>query len=323
MRNRQSIVGQRSGSAGSSPSDSSTPVRTGRHGPGTGARARRADAACGAVLRARHASHRRRLSARLLPVSAAAPRRTKTSASQALARISRAQSKALRALRFAPPVTHVYDPFTYARAPWEQYLERYAAGPKESVLLGMNPGPFGMAQTGVPFGDVAMVRDFLGITGAVTGPDVVHPARPVLGFGCKRSEVSGTRLWGWIRERFGTAEAFFARGFVLNWCPLIFLEESGKNRTPDALPKHERAPLEAACDAALRASVEVLAPRLVIGVGQFAEKRARLALAGLELAIASIPHPSPASPLANRGWSALADQGLDALGVERSPATAR
>ncbi len=234
---------------------------------------------------------------------------------EALIRISRAQSRALGALSFAAPVTHVHDPFTYARDPWERYLARWAQTPKEIVLLGLNPGPYGMAQTGVPFGDVAMVRDFLGVTGSVGRPRNEHPARPVLGFATTRGEVSGTRLWGWVRDRFGSAEAFFARGFVLNWCPLLFLEASGKNRTPDALPKHEREPLEAICDGALRASVEALRPRLVIGVGQFAAKRARVALQGLDMAIGCIPHPSPASPLANRGWSALADQGLDALGV--------
>jgi single-strand selective monofunctional uracil DNA glycosylase len=237
-----------------------------------------------------------------------------------LVRISRAESRALRGLRFSPPVTHVHDPFTYAREPWERYLARWATAPKELVLLGMNPGPFGMAQTGVPFGDVAMVRDFLGVTGAVERPVDEHPARPVLGFETKRAEVSGTRLWGWIRDRFGTAEAFFARGFVLNWCPLLFLEASGKNRAPDALPRHERAPLEAICDQALRQSIEVLQPRLVVGVGQFAEKRARIALEGLDVDIGCIPHPSPASPQANRGWAALADAGLDALGVGSSPA---
>ena len=34
---------------------------------------------------------------------------------------------------------------------------------KRVVFLGMNPGPFGMAQVGVPFGEVAAVRDWLRI----------------------------------------------------------------------------------------------------------------------------------------------------------------
>src|SRR5205085_6224553 len=92
-------------------------------------------------------------------------------------------------LRFAAPVTNVYNPLIYARAPHELYLRRFGQGQKSVLFLGMNPGPFGMAQTGVPFGDVARVRDFLGIDAAVGRPELEHPARPVTGFACPRSEV--------------------------------------------------------------------------------------------------------------------------------------
>ena len=96
----------------------------------------------------------------------------------------------------------------------------------------MNPGPFGMAQTGIPFGDVTMVRDFLGIDGAVGRPEREHPKRRVEGMACARSEVSGTRLWGWARDEFGTAEHFFGRFFVANYCPLVFMEASARNLDP-------------------------------------------------------------------------------------------
>ena len=215
-----------------------------------------------------------------------------------------------------PSVPFVYDPLVYAREPHEAYLRRWGArAPRELLLLGMNPGPFGMAQTGVPFGDVAMVRDFVGITGRVGKPPHEHPRRPVTGFDCRRSEVSGTRFWGWARSRFGTAEHFFARAFVANWCPLVFMEESGRNRTPDKLPASERAPLFAACDDALVRIVEELRPRLVVGVGRFAEQRARESL-GSEVEIGRILHPSPASPAANANWAGLVDADLRALGFE-------
>jgi single-strand selective monofunctional uracil DNA glycosylase len=225
-------------------------------------------------------------------------------------------------LRFAAPVAHVYDPLVYAWEPHEAYLRRWMSGPREVLLLGMNPGPFGMAQTGVPFGDVAMVRDFLGITGAVGRPPREHPRRPVTGFACPRAEVSGGRLWGFARDRFGTPERFFERFAVANYCPLVFMEESGANRTPDRLPAGEREPLFAACDEALRATVEAARPRLVVGVGGFAEGRARAALAGLSVTVGRIPHPSPASPAANRGWDTLAEGALRALGVDLPPARA-
>ena len=233
----------------------------------------------------------------------------------ALARISRTLTRAVADLRFAAPVTHVYNPLVYARTPHECYLERYGAGQKEIVLLGMNPGPFGMAQTGVPFGDVAMVRGWLGIEARVAAPEIEHPKRPVLGFDCARSEVSGTRLWGWARDLFGTPERFFARFWVHNYCPLVFMAESGRNVTPDKLPATEREALFAACDEALGAVVDTLAPARVVGIGAFAEARAVRALDGRDVTFGRMPHPSPASPLANRGWAPAATAALAAQGI--------
>ena len=234
----------------------------------------------------------------------------------AAVKLSRTLARAVDGLEFGAPVTHVYDPLVYARAPHELYLERHARRGIEALLVGMNPGPFGMAQTGVPFGEVTLVRDWLGIEAPVARPEREHPARPITGFACPRSEVSGARLWGWARARFETPERFFARFFVWNYCPLVFMTESGKNHTPDKLPARERAALYTPCDEALRALTRELAPRLVIGVGAFARERAAEALAGEAVRVGSIPHPSPASPAANRGWAKLAEQALAKLGVD-------
>ena len=228
---------------------------------------------------------------------------------------AQALSAEVSALTFQAPVAWVYNPLAYAWEAHAAYLERYGRERRSVLLLGMNPGPFGMAQTGVPFGDVAMVRDWLGIQTPVAAPPSVHPKRPVLGFQCPRREVSGQRLWGWARARFGTPERFFAQFFVANYCPLIFMTESGRNLTPDALSAAERAPLFAACDQALRATVERLAPEYLVGIGRFAEERARAALDGYDGHIGRILHPSPASPAANRDWAGQAEQGLRRLGV--------
>lgn len=230
-------------------------------------------------------------------------------------RISRALSRAVGPLAFAPPVTHVYNPLAYARRNHEEYLERYARPGVEALLVGMNPGPFGMAQTGVPFGEVSLVRDWMGIEGPVRRPADEHPRRPVEGLACTRSEVSGARLWGWARERFGPAEEFFARFFVWNYCPLAFLESSGRNRTPDKLPAAERGPLFAACDRALGRVVAWLEPRIVVGIGRFATDRARAVL-GDGPPVGTVLHPSPASPRANAGWAEQAERELRELGVE-------
>jgi len=230
-------------------------------------------------------------------------------------RIGRALARDVASLRFAPPVAFVYHPLDYARAAAECYLERWARPGVEVLLVGMNPGPFGMAQTGVPFGEIAHVRDWLGIDAPIGRPDPEHPKRPVLGFSCPRSEVSGRRLWGWAKERFGTPDEFFRRFFVWNYCPLAFLEESARNRTPDKLPAAERAPLFRACDRALADLVAHLDPRVVAGVGRFAEQRVRAVLGKTPRRLGAVLHPSPASPVANRGWAARAEEQLAALGV--------
>ena len=218
-------------------------------------------------------------------------------------------------LRFKPPVTHVYNPLDYAWHAHSQYLEWYGDGPKEVLFLGMNPGPWGMAQTGVPFGEVGAVRDWLGIDAEIRRPKHEHPKRRIMGLACARSEVSGSRLWGWARDVFGTPKRFFERFFIANYCPLAFLEGSGRNRTPDKLPAEETEPLFDVCDRALRRTVEYLQPEMVIGIGVFAEARARAALDGIEIAIGRILHPSPANPAANRGWSERATVELRELGV--------
>jgi len=224
-------------------------------------------------------------------------------------------SAAVARLKFRLPVAFVYNPLDYAWAAHELYLSQFAGSPKRVVFLGMNPGPFGMAQTGVPFGEVAAVREWMGISAPVTQPKRTHPKRPVEGFACTRSEVSGRRLWGLFAERFGAPEKFFADHFVVNYCPLAFLDEGGRNLTPDKFPAAETERLHAVCDDHLRDVVSALRPEWVIGVGDFAEKRARIALDGVTVRFGKILHPSPASPAANRGWSAAATKQLQALGV--------
>ena len=232
----------------------------------------------------------------------------------ALVEAARNLNAAVDSMRFAAPVSHVYNPLDYAWAPNELYLRRYGASRKRVIFVGMNPGPFGMVQTGVPFGEIDTVRDWLGLEAEVGRPVTENPKRPIEGFDCTRSEVSGRRLWGLFRERFGSPEAFFAEHYVANYCPLAFFD-GGRNLTPDKLPVAESAPLEAACDAHLRRVVELLEPEWVIGVGVWAEGRARAALAGTPVQFGRVLHPSPASPAANRGWSPAATRQLVEQGV--------
>lgn len=224
---------------------------------------------------------------------------------------------ALGKLRFEAPVSHVYLPLQYAWKPQELYVRKFGATPKKVVFLGMNPGPFGMAQTGVPFGEISAVRDWMGIVAPVERPDHEHPKRPVQGFDCPKSEVSGRRLWGLFAERFGTSDAFFKDHLVLNYCPLVFMSSTGANITPDKLPVTEREGMEALCDAHLRQVLTALNPEWVIGVGGFAEEKLSRAVEGLKLPakLGRVLHPSPASPAANRGWAEAATKQLLQQGV--------
>jgi single-strand selective monofunctional uracil DNA glycosylase len=238
-----------------------------------------------------------------------------TAIARQLVQAAAALAAAVNRLAFRPPVTHAYNPLDYAWPAHEAYLRRFGSTRKRIVFLGMNPGPFGMVQTGVPFGEVSMVRDWMGLTASVGQPAHPHPKRPIEGFGCARSEVSGRRLWGLFAERFGRAEAFFAEHFVVNYCPLAFFDEAGRNLTPDKLPRAQAAPLLAACDAHLRKVVAALRPPWIIGVGDFAAKRARSVLEPSAVRLGRILHPSPASPAANRGWAEAATKQMEALGV--------
>ncbi len=235
-----------------------------------------------------------------------------------IVKASRMLAREAGALRFAAPVRFVYNPLDYAAAPHEAYIRRYAAGRKRIIFIGMNPGPWGMAQTGVPFGDVPFARDWLGIHGRVNQPPRVHEKHPVLGFACARREVSGTRLWGLMQAQYGSADDFARDALVANYCPLLFLDAEGRNLTPDKLRASDRARLEKLCNRFLADLIECLSPAWVVGIGAFAERRCRDVLAALPsaaTAVGSIPHPSPANPKANRDWAGLARRALVAQGI--------
>lgn len=227
---------------------------------------------------------------------------------------SKGLSDDLDPLTFTSPVTHVYNPLAYAWKMNETFITRYCQEKPKAVLLGMNPGPFGMAQTGIPFGDIDTVKNWLQIKEEIRPPDNLHPKRPILGLDCQRVEVSGSRLWGWAKDVRETPHEFFKDFFVVNFCPLVFMSETGKNITPDKLALKERKIVFEICDHYLQKTVALLAPKRLIGIGNFAETRLKKCFAD-HSNIGKILHPSPASPAANRGWqgqvkSQLANQGI-------------
>ncbi|WP_018970634.1 uracil-DNA glycosylase family protein [Rubritalea marina] len=227
--------------------------------------------------------------------------------------------KQLENIKFSEPVTHTYNPMDYAWDAHHEYTTRFAGNKKQVLFLGMNPGPWGMAQTGVPFGEISAVRDWMGIEMDVLQPQNPHPKRPIEGFACKKSEVSGRRLWGLFASKYPNAEDFFREHFVTNFCPLVWMGETGRNITPDKLPKSEFTPVEEACQSYLSTIIRQLKPTHLVGVGAFAEKQLKLTankhLGDQTFQISKILHPSPASPLANKGWPDVPTQQLKDLGL--------
>lgn len=229
----------------------------------------------------------------------------------------------LNAMCFASPVAAVYNPLNYAWNAFEEYVRRFGGKPGRALFLGMNPGPWGMAQTGIPFGEAETVNNWIKITAPIGKPDAEHPKYPVNGYNCPRSEVSGRRLWGLFRERSESAEDFFDGYFVVNYCPLLFIaskvlksgKEGASNLTPDKLSPSERTAVYEICDENLRELAMALEPEFVVGVGGFADARARGTLAGFDITFGKILHPSPASPRSNSNWAAEALRQLNQMGL--------
>lgn len=201
-------------------------------------------------------------------------------------------------------VAYAYHPLRYAWDAHAAFLSRYGEGAGRAVFVGMNPGPWGMTQSGVPLADPALAREWMGVQGRVESPPHAHPKVPVLGYASTRRDPTGAKFYGWARRRYGTAAAFFAEAFVLNYCPLLFLDEAGRNVTLPQVPKAAAAPLFAACDAHLAAMLRALRPRRVLPMGAFAAARVRGVLEAekLDVPLRQVRHPSPANPANNAGW---------------------
>src|SRR5580765_6339973 len=101
------------------------------------------------------------------------------STSNQLIRAAQSLRSAVGGLDFGAPVAFVYNPLDYAWKAHERYLRQYGHTPKRVLFLGMNPGPYGMVQTGVPFGEVQAVKDWMKIESPVSKPAREHPKRPV------------------------------------------------------------------------------------------------------------------------------------------------
>ena len=166
-----------------------------------------------------------------------------------------------------------------------------------------------ISASGVPFGEVSVVNNWLKINGVVGKPKVEHPKRQIEGLNCKRREVSGERFWNFIKSVSGTPEIFFKNCLVYNHCPLIFMGKSGKNVTPPDMKIDVRNKLLQLCDETLKDVIELYSVKHIVGLGRFAETRAKKVVNDnliKNVDVSFLIHPSPASPAANKGWNDLA-----------------
>lgn len=224
----------------------------------------------------------------------------------------------LKMISFGEPVSHIYNPLVYAFETHLKFLKTFCTSHKTVLFLAMNPGPFGMSQNGVPFGEVSAVRDWFRISGNVQKPAREHPKRCITGLDCHRSEVSGSRFWGFFRKVCGTPEVFFRHCFVHNLCPLAFMSPTGRNITPPELRAEQRNALNQACDMALVETLNILHVKIIVCVGKFVESRVQSVLKNQgnnDIRVERITHPSPINPAANKGWDDTVYQQLKDIGI--------
>ncbi|XP_076667158.1 single-strand-selective monofunctional uracil-DNA glycosylase [Andrena cerasifolii] len=219
-------------------------------------------------------------------------------------------------IKFPLPIEYVYSPLEYAFDTHAMYVKKYCTTVKRILFLGMNPGPWGMSQTGVPFGEINMVRNWLQISGAVGKPAREQPDRKVTGFECPRTEISGKRLWGLFKELCGNPEKFFQHAYVHNYCPIALMNKKGCNITPAEMKGAYQQTMHNACDKALANVIRLLNVEIVIGIGGYAEKRAQLVAKSskLPVKILCLPHPSPRAAN-NTNWSEKATKKLTEFGL--------
>ena len=191
----------------------------------------------------------------------------------------------------------VYNPLTYARNMHLEYLKKSTGHGATILFLGMNPGPFGMMQTGVPFGAVSYVRDYLNIKNDVK-EFCLHPKHKIIGLETKRDEPSGKKLWALMQSLYPKSNELFSHITVQNYCPLAFLDDSGKNIALNNVKN--RKELESLCDNYIKDYILDNNIKVLVGVGVYAYEK--LLSLNLNLTVIKILHPSPLNPLSHKGW---------------------
>lgn len=212
----------------------------------------------------------------------------------------------LNELQFPKNITHIYNPIVYALNLHCQYIKKFLNGKKKVMLIGMNPGPNGMVQNGVPFGNTNTVKNLMKIQGQVDQPPSLNPKRPVTGLSCTTEEPSGVRIWNLLQKLAGSLEVFGEQCFLHNFCPLAFFDEQGKNITPSELKGKIKSTLRDICLKYLEKEIQLIQPEIIIAIGSYVgDSLRKLSKQSIyvrtNIKILQLAHPSPRS-LNNNNW---------------------
>jgi len=142
----------------------------------------------------------------------------------------------------------VWNPGLYGE-PWHSRFRRcYPPAARPLVLFGLNPGPYGMAQTGIPFTDIrrlvsalpALVAELRNAGKRLEVPGLAPVSLPP--YLSRTFEASSVRVYRFLERSWGDAERGWREVVAANPCPLLFIDtETGKNRTPaDLRPRLAR-----------------------------------------------------------------------------------
>ncbi len=141
----------------------------------------------------------------------------------------------------------IWNPGLYGETWHARFRRLYRPGQHPLVVFGLNPGPYGMAQTGIPFTDIRrlvsalpdLAAELRGRGERVEPPGLAPPGlRPYLS---RSFESSAVRVYRFLKKGWGGAERGWTEVVVANPCTLLFIDPAeGKNRTPADLARAAR-----------------------------------------------------------------------------------
>lgn len=193
-------------------------------------------------------------------------------------------------------VRRILNPLVYAWHLHEEYMGKVPQGTK-ILFVGMNPSPSSL--TGIPFYEKDAMTNLFGAP-LLTQLLNEMPAK----YRGNETSESGQRFWEFVFKKFGSYDKFFRYCFIINYCPLIFMNKDGGNVPLDGFNDASQSLLKnlmAISDSGLKDIIDHIKPTLIIGIGRYAFNRVRQANTS-NIKCYQIRHPSPATGMTSDQW---------------------